>query len=69
MGACGAAIILLTSNLMGIGELHAHIKTTPLGGVSSLDFGLSSVPSWGLFFDWRREPVKRALPESASHTL
>jgi hypothetical protein len=39
---------------MGIGGLHAHIAITPLGGVSSLDFGLSSPPSWGLFFCWQR---------------
>ena len=43
------AIILLTSNLIGIGGLHAHIAGTPLCGVSSLDLGLSSAPELGPF--------------------
>ena len=39
----------LTSNLIGIGGLHAHIEGTPLCGVSSLDLGLSSSPELGPF--------------------
>ena len=43
------AIVLLTSNLIGSGGLHAHIGGTPLCGVSSLDLGLSSAPELGPF--------------------
>jgi hypothetical protein len=48
------AIGSLTANLMGICGLCADTRVTPMFGVSSLNFGLSSPPSWGRSFGIQR---------------